>query len=111
MRLRRDLVLVKLAPARQAKRVSLITSDLDTFLSREGIEEFQRLLKRPDATSPMGRVVQVGDKTLDVWPGDIVILDADAEVQDCEFPDARGLPWPHVIVPEDKIAAVLERTV
>lgn len=107
--LRPDLVLVKLAPKTSARRVSLITTSLDTFLSQKGIEEFQRLTRRQPTDKPIGVVVDIGTATQDVWPGDLVLLEPEAG-QDVDLPDERGLPWPHLIVSELDIQAVIERT-
>jgi len=109
LRLRPDLVLVKLPPNKSARRVSLIRTSLDTFLSQKGIEEFQRLLKPQPTDQPVGVVVQVGRETADVWPGDFVLLEPDAG-QALDLPDKRGLPWPHLILRERDIQAVIERT-
>lgn len=110
MTLRPDLVLVKLPPPRDERKVELIGTDLDTFLATKGIEEFQRLTKVQHASNPVGCVVQVGRKTMDVWPGDVVLLEPNAG-QEFDIPNERGVPWPHLIVTEGDIAAVIERTV
>lgn len=109
MKLRPDLVLVKLPPPRDERKVQLIGTDLDTFLVTKGIEEFNRLTKAQYVENPVGTVVQVGANTHDVWPGDCVLLEPTAG-QDVDIPDDRGLPWPHLLVREADIAAVLERT-
>lgn len=107
MTLRSDLVLVKLPPSKQAARVKLIGADLDTWMSQKGIDEFQRLLKHQPTEQPIGLVVQVGAATRDVWAGDVVLLEPEAG-QDLDLPDDRGLPWPHLLVRERDISAILE---
>lgn len=110
MRLRPDLVLVKLPPARNETRVELISTDLDTFLASKGLAEFQRVVPVPKVDSPGGLVVQVGSDTADVWPGDFVLLEPNAG-QLLEIPDpTTGIPHPHVLVSESDITCVLERT-
>lgn len=110
MTLRPDLVLVKLAPPKDERLVTLIGTDLDTFLATKGIEEFQRLTRVQRVEQPVATVVQVGAKTHDVWPGDLVLLEPNAG-QDVDIPDERGLPWPHLLVCETDISAVIERNV
>lgn len=109
MKLRPDLVLVELPPVKPERKVDLITTDLDTFLVTKGIEEFQRLVKHGPVERPIGRVVQVGTQTQDVWPGDVVLLEPEAG-QDVDIRDEAGRPHPHVIVRERDIQAVIERT-
>lgn len=110
LKLRPDLVLVKLPPPKSANKVELIGTDLDTFLAQKGIEEFQRLVKAQHVSQPGGIVVQVGTGTQDVWPGDRVLLEPEAG-QELAIPDpSTGLPWPHLLVSERDITAVIERT-
>lgn len=110
LRLRPDMVLVKLPPAKNAQKVELITTDLYTFLAHRGIDEFQRLLPLPKPEKPWGIVQQVGRATHDVWPGDVVVLEPEAG-QELDIPDdLTGWPWPHVLVRELDIQAVIERT-
>lgn len=106
MRLRPDLVLVKLPPSKPRQRVKLIKGDLSSFLAQKGIDEFQRLVQPPTYDQPIGRVVQVGACTHDVWPGDCVLIDPEAG-QPIEMPDDSGRPWPHVLIAEQDIAAIL----
>lgn len=110
LKLRPDLVLVKLPPARTTRKVDLITTDLDTFLAQTGIVEFQRLLPMPKVDDPGGIVVGIGKSTTEVWPGDRVLLEPEAG-QPVDLPDpVTGLPHPHLIVREADITCVLERT-
>jgi len=109
VRLRPDLVLVKLPPAKVKPRVEII-ANLDTFLSQKGIEEFQRLVKVPTVEQPVGTVVQVGRQTHDVWPGDVVLLEPEAGQPVDIIEERTGLPWPHLIVRERDISAVIERS-
>jgi hypothetical protein len=107
VRLRPDLVLVRLPPSKPRQRVKLIKGDLHTFLAQKGIEEFNRLLQPPTYDQPIGRVVQVGTRTHDVWPGDCVLIDPEAG-QPIEMRDEGGRPWPHLLIAERDIAAILE---
>jgi hypothetical protein len=101
MRLRPDLVLVRLPPAKTATRIKVI-ADLDRFLGETGIEEFQRLVTPSNVESPIGLVVGVGKDTADVWPGDLVLMEPDAG----EFFLIEHAV--HVILPEESISAILE---
>ena len=87
MRLRPDLVLVKLAPPPQRNPKGL-------FLAH-GL----------DPVVCFGKAVQIGAKVSDVVVGDVVI-----------FPHTVGdpldgmFPTPHLLIPESDISAVIERS-
>lgn len=102
LRLRPDCVLVALPPTPNDRKVELIHTDLDTFLASKGIEEFQRVLPVPKVEQPGGIVVAVGKGTEEVFPGDRVLLEPEAG----QVVEIDG--WPHLIVREADITAVLE---
>lgn len=109
--MRAGYVLIAFPPARPKGLVHLISSDLDTWLGKEGIEESQRILKLPSSQWPAGKVVQIGPDTDDVWPGDLVLLEPEASAELIEWPDTEtGLPIPHLVVREEDISAIVERT-